>query len=276
MIPLPFGYRVTRQRNRQPNGWKGRLRNLAALLIGNTDLHGLVRCPPLGSRWRNSAGRICDVGCGRGDFHLEMLLRSSSETRVVGIDTDWEALRHAAGLVRSSSLQGRVQYVCASADALPFRDETFGQVFLVDVIEHVPDDERVLAESRRILRRQGLMEISTPTPWYPKIFGWKIHAAVGHVRDGYSRGELRRKLQASGLEILSLRGNTGILTWPWMALWYRLGWLTLWKPGRQVILVRVIGYVSLVIACVGARLGRWLDLLGGYCSNDAEARRIDD
>jgi SAM-dependent methyltransferase len=272
---FPFGFRISLVRNRSLPVLKRWLKNSHAFLVGNADLHGLVRCPPLAKRWKSSASWICDVGCGSGAFHLEILLQSSSAVRVVGLDTDWAALSRASRLSRSCGLQAQVHYVCGSVNALPFREEIFDQLFLVDVLEHVSDDRHALAETRRILRHGGWLEISTPTPLYPVVFGRKIHTAVGHVRDGYRPDDLRQHLKAECLEVISLRGNTGILTWPWMALWYRLAWLTLWNPRCQVILIRMVAHGILVAACLGARLTRRLDGLGGYCSNDVEARKTD-
>lgn len=272
---LPFGYRISRLRNRvfpPPKRW---IRNLHAFLVGNTDLHGLVRCPSLACRWRKSAPWICDLGCGRGDFHLETLLRSPSEGNVVGVDVDLEALRHAFRLAQAGGLRGKVHYVCASADALPFRDGVFDQLFLVDVLEHVPDDRSALSESSRVLRNRGRLELSTPTLLYPIIFGRKTHKGVGHVRPGYRPEDLKSALRRAGFDAVMLRGNTGLLTWPWMALWYRLAWLTLWNPRRRFILIRMAAHGVLVAACLGARLTRRLDGFGGYCSNDVEARKTD-
>ncbi len=270
-----YGYRVMRARRQAT---PVRFRWLAVLndaVNGNSDLHGLVRCPPLIQRWKSSSKRILDVGCGRADFHLEALLTRPYKGLVIGVDRDHAALKEALSLAITCDLDRQIRYVCASAEALPFREGVFDQLFLVDVLEHLPNDQKALAEARRILRRGGWLEISTPTPLYPVIFGRKIHTAVGHVRDGYRPEDLRRLLSAEGLEIRLLRGNTGILTWPWMAIWYRLAWLTLWNPKRQVMLVRMAAHGVLVAACLGARLTRWLDGFGGYCSNDVEARKTD-
>lgn len=269
----PFGYRTSRCRNRllpAPERW---VRDLRAFLVGNADLHGLVRCPPLARRWNRGALRICDVGCAQGDFHLEILLQKHSQSKVIGIDSNHADLLGASRSAAASGLASRVRYICASADALPFREGSFDQLFLVDVLEHVPDDQNVLREACRVLRIGGSMDISTPTPLYPKIFGRRIHRAVGHIRDGYSPAELRRRVETSRCRIVWFKQNTGFLTWPAMALWYRIAWEGLWQPKERRLIVGWFCRALFIFLVFWIRIVAPLDRLGGYCSNALEAHK---
>jgi SAM-dependent methyltransferase len=63
-------------------------------------------------------------------------------------------------------------------------------IFMVDVLEHVEDDAGAVLEARRNLKPGGLLFVSVPTPWYPVYFGRKFHELVGHLRDGYTAGDL--------------------------------------------------------------------------------------
>jgi SAM-dependent methyltransferase len=274
---LPFGFFVEWDRARRitrsaPIKW---LLSLRALLIGNGDLHGLVRCPPLAKRWDRQARRVCDVGCGSGTFHIESLLRSAAKGIVVGVEVDYPALLMARQQAERCGLDSRVVHVCASGDRLPFRDGVFDQLFLVDVIEHVPDDQCVLQESRRVLRDGGLIEISTPTPLYPTIFGDKMHTRVGHVRPGYGMPALVGGLEAAGFEPAWVGQNTGYLLWPWMGLWFRVGWF-LWESRARGIkrwLLQLVFNLLLVVLALLVRVMNGIDAFGGYCSNDIEARK---
>jgi ubiquinone/menaquinone biosynthesis C-methylase UbiE len=214
-----------------------------------------------------AARLVADVGCGEGRFHLESALRVRFGGKFVGIDTDFESLVAARGLAERCCCQAI--YVCASADMLPFKDGCFDQVFMVDILEHVRNDGEALLEGRRVLRVDGLLEISTPTPVFPLVFGRRFHEEVGHVRDGYQLTALTAQLKGKGFEVVRARQNTGLATWGFMALWYRLRI----RRGHSVM-GRLTGGMLVVLLGVVLRLARLVDRFGGYCTNDVEARRL--
>ena len=96
-------------------------------------------------------GDALDVGCGTGEFLLELRVRG---WQVVGQEVSDFASRIAieAGLdVRTCTL-----------DRCGFEAESFDLVTLWDVVEHLHDPLAVLREVRRILRPSGLLVLSTP------------------------------------------------------------------------------------------------------------------
>jgi SAM-dependent methyltransferase len=92
------------------------------------------------------SGRSLDLGCGEGHSHRLLAPRET-----VGVDIDPRAL---AG-------QDRETHV-ADMRALPFADASFASILAVQSIEHVPDPERALAESRRVLEPGGIAIFVTP------------------------------------------------------------------------------------------------------------------
>jgi SAM-dependent methyltransferase len=52
--------------------------------------------------------------------------------------------------------------VCADVQALPFRDGAFDAIKATELLEHVPDVGRTLAECRRVLRPGGYLVITVP------------------------------------------------------------------------------------------------------------------
>lgn len=107
-----------------------------------------------------SGKSILDVGCGTGG--LGQIINSDS--RYVGLDYHLHVLRWAQSAPNRNFLQG-------SAPHLPFADDSFDLIFAFDVVEHlIGGKEWQLAfflELKRVLRRLGMIFLTTPNFWYP-------------------------------------------------------------------------------------------------------------
>src|SRR2546423_4807274 len=92
----------------------------------------------------NSA--VLDLGCGAG--MLALLKRKGVE--LTGVDLSDEC-------VAAARRNGYDESVRANLDALPFADGAFDYVVSLDVLGHIPAEQKdaVLAEIKRILRRDG-------------------------------------------------------------------------------------------------------------------------
>jgi SAM-dependent methyltransferase len=131
---------------------------------------------------------VLDVGCGSGG-NLRLL---ADWGRVVGVDP-WPPALHMCPPGAGALVQGWGQ-------ELPFADETFGLVAMLDVIEHVVDDMGLLREARRVCRPGGMLLVFTSA--FRLL--WSAHdEANRHVRR-YTAGELRAKAERAGLRVCRL------------------------------------------------------------------------
>jgi predicted SAM-dependent methyltransferase len=55
------------------------------------------------------------------------------------------------------------------AHKLAFRDNSFGKVVAYEVLEHLESPIEALREMRRVLRDDGIIEITIPNVWYWKL-----------------------------------------------------------------------------------------------------------
>jgi 2-polyprenyl-6-hydroxyphenyl methylase/3-demethylubiquinone-9 3-methyltransferase len=104
--------------------------------------------------WSGKA--VLDLGCA-GGFMAEAL--DDRGAQVTGIDPAADAIAtaraHAAETGRS------IRYDTGVGEALPYPDASFDAVVCVDVLEHVADLSRVLAEVTRVLKPGGLFLFDT-------------------------------------------------------------------------------------------------------------------
>lgn len=103
--------------------------------------------------------RVLDIACGTGYGTHEL---AGTATSAVGIDRAPEAIQYASSHFGRSNLT----FLQASAGELPFPDSSFDLITAFEVIEHLGDWHRLLAEARRLLRPGGQFVVSTPNKLY--------------------------------------------------------------------------------------------------------------
>ena len=98
---------------------------------------------------------VLDAACGEG---YGSALMADAAASVTGVDLSEQAVAHAAGRYQRDNLQFRQ----ADCTALPFADEAFDCVVSFETLEHLEDQEGLMSEFRRVLKRDGFLLISTP------------------------------------------------------------------------------------------------------------------
>jgi 2-polyprenyl-6-hydroxyphenyl methylase / 3-demethylubiquinone-9 3-methyltransferase len=93
---------------------------------------------------------VLDIGCGGGLLAEEF---ARLGCRVTGIDPSEPSLRTAREHARQSGLE--IAYCQGAGEDLPFPDASFDIVYCCDVLEHVSDLDRVMAETVRVLKPGG-------------------------------------------------------------------------------------------------------------------------
>jgi O-antigen biosynthesis protein len=100
--------------------------------------------------------RVLDLGSGEG-FGAAIMADVAAE--IVGIDVDQTAVEHS----RLNYARPGLSFAVGSAtDLSQFEAGTFDLVVAFEVIEHLAEQKKVLAELRRVLREDGKLIISTP------------------------------------------------------------------------------------------------------------------
>lgn len=104
--------------------------------------------------WQGKA--ILDLGCAGGFMAEALALRGAT---VTGIDPAAAAIDAARAHASEAGLQ--ISYEVGVGEALPYATASFDAVICVDVLEHVSDLGKVMAEISRTLRPGGLFLFDT-------------------------------------------------------------------------------------------------------------------
>src|SRR5579885_1249860 len=140
--------------------------------------------------WARGTGRILDAGCGSS-------LIIQSLNNAVGMEFSFGKLRflrrHGIPLARGSAF------------ALPFKDASFDCVISSQVIEHIPYDEVLFSEMRRVLKPGGVLILGTPD--YSTI-GWRIIEPLYGLLlpGGYADEHITHYTRETLMEILARHG----------------------------------------------------------------------
>jgi SAM-dependent methyltransferase len=108
-------------------------------------------------RWLPAdALRILDIGCSYGYGSAAIVGRGPAGRMIVGVERDPQHLAMAG-----ERFPG-VQIIDADATDLPVCTGCADAVLLLDVIEHLADPGRAVAEAHRVLRPGGVLVLSVP------------------------------------------------------------------------------------------------------------------
>jgi ubiquinone/menaquinone biosynthesis C-methylase UbiE len=159
---------------------------------------------------------VLDVGCGEGVLTAEWA-RQLEPGRIVGVDLEDPKLADEWASRPLPNLEFRPLDV---ASGLPFADAEFDLVSAIEVLEHIPDPERVVAEMARVTRSHLLVSVPHEPLWrilnvargaYVKQLG----NTPGHVNH-WSRRSFVRMLSRYG-EVIQVRSP-----FPWTMLLVRV------------------------------------------------------
>jgi SAM-dependent methyltransferase len=146
-----------------------------------------------------AAARVLDAGCGSG----RMLDALSRYGEVSGLDTNSDSVALARRRGYEDVHEGIVE-------RLPWADETFDLITMLDVLEHTADDRMVLRELHRVSRPGGYLLVTVPA--YQAL--WANHDVLNQHHRRYSRGTLRASALSVGWSVQRMTFFNSLLLAP--------------------------------------------------------------
>lgn len=104
-------------------------------------------------------GAVLDIGCADGYFS-NIILEATRAKRLIGIDVLRASVTYAKNRYESNKA---LSFAVADAHKLPYKNNYFAAVFSIESLEHVIYPEKVLAEMKRVLKKNGYIFILIPS-----------------------------------------------------------------------------------------------------------------
>lgn len=153
--------------------------------------------------------KVLDIGCGAGtiDFFI-----ASLGVKVLGVDLSKKAVQSCIESSKVLNLNMATRFkVMDFPKEKP--SEKFDYVLLFEVLEHLEDDLECLKRIQSLLKKGGILVLSTPSneaPLHRLGLLKEFDRRVGHLRR-YSVQELLSLLNTVGLDIIEIKPTEGIL-----------------------------------------------------------------
>lgn len=174
---------------------------------------------------RDSDGlRLLDVGCGNKPY---VQLFSSVAKEYVGLECP------------DTPSKSAVVDVYGDASNLPFENEHFDIVVGFQVLEHVAEPNKMIAEASRVLKRRGFLALTVP-------FMWGIHEAPNDYYR-YTKYGLRYLLEKNGFRVLILEPIAGFWFMTGLRFCYYLQRFSRMSRTLTLPLVHFVQLVSLTL-----------------------------
>lgn len=135
---------------------------------------------------------VLDIGCREGGLRDYL----PSDVRYQGIDI-------------APEFAGKDILIQDISKGIPFPDATFDNVFIIEVLEHVPNPFFTLGEIHRVLKPGGVLTLSVPNPYHVKELIWnmfRIPDRQGHIYS-WTRQAMTRLGEMNGFRLDAFGGT---------------------------------------------------------------------
>jgi len=134
--------------------------------------------------------RVLEVGPGNGTYTLGTACQIGPEGKLVTIDIEPKMIERVNQRISAKGITN-IEARVANVYDLPFDDQSFDLIYMITVINEIPDIPKALAEFHRVLKTSGTLVFSELflDPDYPRAV------------------TLTRKVQVAGFQLKKRIGN---------------------------------------------------------------------
>ena len=104
------------------------------------------------------ADTVLEVGCGEGHL-IKRIQRDYPNRQIAGFDITYGIVEQAVSAAKD------VSFLQASADQMPWLDDSWDVVVICEVMEHLSEPEKALLELQRVTRKGCLLSVPREPVW---------------------------------------------------------------------------------------------------------------
>lgn len=149
----------------------------------------------------NNPRDILDIGCASGYVCAE-IKNLFPKAKVTGIDASETFIKFAKKTHKG------VDFLAADGHNMPFKDKTFDLIVCTEVLEHVVEPKKILAEAKRCLKNNGELIVSMDSGSFLFSLIWFFWTKLGrgkvwkdaHIHT-FKGNSLKKMLESVGFKI---------------------------------------------------------------------------
>jgi len=135
---------------------------------------------------------IADFGCGHGYFAIPIAKKVGSEGKVFALDILEKALEATRSKARLEGVENIETIRCNLEKNSTLADESVDVVLIANLLFQTEDDEGVIREAKRVLKKGGKII----------VIDWKKDSPLGPRGKRISEDELKNLMQKEGLNFV--------------------------------------------------------------------------
>jgi ubiquinone/menaquinone biosynthesis C-methylase UbiE len=135
--------------------------------------------------------KVLDLACGTG-YGSKYL--SDHGHHVTGLDVNHEAIAYA-----NKHYGKQVSFLVGDCLKIPFPDQTFDAVCAFEIIEHLGETKKFLVEIKRVLKKNGIVILSTPNGFVENdyhVLGFNAQSLSSILRESFSDVQIYGQYQS--------------------------------------------------------------------------------
>lgn len=169
--------------------------------------------------------KLLDAGCGFGQYD-RFILSHFKNVRISSVDVKEDYLDDCRAYFEHEIEAGQISFDQANLLTFKQKDE-YNFVICIDVLEHIEEDERVIANLYQSLKPGGYFLMHSPSIYSGEDAGEEESFVGEHARTGYAKQQIRKKVENAGFEPVQVEytyGRKGHFAWK-MLVQYPMLWM---------------------------------------------------